>query len=159
MDFALEWRGQRTVVDKSPFAIPQTSVRFLDYVIDGESLSEQHGLDWIGPLGYGPTDWDEEVARRLLLEEESDMDDRVAVYVCKECGDVDCGGITAVIERAGDEFVWRDLAVSRPEWDDEGTWRHDFTGLEKWSELRFPADAYCAAILNRPKTTWKPPVV
>ena len=144
MNFALEWRDRRT-------GTMQTPRRFLDYVIEGESLYEQHGADWIGPLGqWLPVEADEKAARRLLRKEEPDVDDRVAVYVCPECADLDCGAITAVIERAGNEIVWRDLAMSSYDYD-EGEWRHDATGFEKWCELRFPTTGYYEAIANRPK--------
>jgi hypothetical protein len=151
MDLALAWRDRRIAQAMTPFSSGQTPVRFLDYVIDGESLYEQHGFDYIGPLGWGPHERDEEVARRLLLESGPDMNDRVAVYVCPECGDLLCGAITAMIELGGDEIVWRDLATSAYDYDD-GTWHHDATGLERWSELRFPAPSYRDAITNRPKT-------
>jgi hypothetical protein len=154
MEFALEWRNRRIEKARTPVSSGQTPVRFLDYVIDGESLYEQHGVDLISPLGWGRLECDEQSARRLLLEDEPDVEGRVAVYVCPECGDLLCGAITAVIERVGDEIIWRDLAVSSVDWSGEdgvGRWHHDASGFETWSVLRFPATDYSAAILNRPK--------
>lgn len=34
---------------------------------------------------------------------------RASLYICAECGDMGCGGVTAVIERAADTVVWRDF--------------------------------------------------
>lgn len=148
MDFSLEWRDRRV-------GSMQTPRRFLDYVVGGESLYEQHGADFIGPLGWLRVEADEEAARRLLRKEEPDVGDRVAVYVCPEDADLLCGAITAVIERAGDEIVWRDLAMSSYDHLEE-RWHHDATGFEAWSELRFPATGYYEAIANRPKPAAAP---
>ena len=35
---------------------------------------------------------------------------RYVIYGCPECADLACGAVTAVIERDGDDFVWRDFA-------------------------------------------------
>lgn len=144
MRFALEWRDRR-------IGSMQTPRRFLDYIVDGESLYEQHGVDFIGALGWGGAETDEEAARRLLLEEDPDVDNRVAVYICPEDGDLLCGAVTAVIQRVGDEVVWRDLALSSYDFLEE-KWHHDSTGFSQWSELRFPATDYAEAIANRPRS-------
>ena len=31
------------------------------------------------------------------------------IYVCPECGDIDCGAITAVIKDYGDRIIWSDF--------------------------------------------------
>jgi hypothetical protein len=148
MDFALEWRDRRV-------GSAQTPRQFLDYIVDGESLYEQHGADFIGPLGWLLVDADEEAARRLLRKEKLDVEGRVAVYVCPECADLLCGAITAVIERVGDEIVWRSLAMSS--YDHlEGRRHHEATGFEAWGELRFPATGYYDAIVNRPRPAASP---
>src|SRR5438874_2606099 len=132
MEFALEWREQPITEWQDAAGTPrrrvavETPVPFLDYVIDGMSLHEQLGAEKIGPLGFLLPEAEEETARRLLLEEEPDVDDRVAVYVCPLDADLLCGAITAVIERVGDEIVWRDLAMSSATWPDQYLeWDHD----------------------------------
>ena len=70
-------------------------------------------------------------------KEAPDIEGRVAIYVCPECADLDdldCGALTTLVTREGDDIVWREVAFSYPFY---GTWRHDpITG---WEELRFPA--------------------
>jgi hypothetical protein len=143
MRFALEWHDRHA-------GPSQTPRRFLDYIIEGDSLYEQHGEDVIGHLGWLPAEWDELAAMRLPQHEAPDVDDRVALYVCPECADLLCGAITAVIERDCEEIVWRALAVSY--FDHlEGKWDHDSTGLAELSRLCFPATAYFEAITARPR--------
>jgi hypothetical protein len=31
------------------------------------------------------------------------------LYVCPECGDIDCGAVTANIQDLGDRIVWKDF--------------------------------------------------
>ena len=153
MKFELDWRERRnTLIDRqSRFTqATQTPRRFLDYVIDGESLYERHGCDYISGLGWLDAAEDEHTAQRLLLEEPPDVDERVALYVCPEDADLYCGAVTATIERNGDEIVWRDLAFSDFDWL-QSVWNHDPAGFEEWRELRFPATTYRQAIVGRPK--------
>ena len=90
-----------------------------DFVVDGRSLLELlRGGDVIGVLGA----WDraQQVVRaeRLLGKAAPDLPpDRVALYVCPECGDLGCGAITASVLREGDGVVWRDFAWER-DWSD-----------------------------------------
>jgi hypothetical protein len=93
---------------------------YLDFVVDGESLGDQLApvlgcaslpadyvpvlvLDW--PMGFPAEDYG-----RLVGELPAPLPDgRVPLYICAECGDLGCGGITAVIERSADTVVWRDF--------------------------------------------------
>jgi len=138
MKFDLEWRDRRV-------GSSQTPRRFLDYIVDGDSLYERHGADFIAPLGWLPADEDEKAARRLLREEPPDVDGRVALYICPEDGDLLCGAITARIERDGEDIIWSDLAMSSFDFVEQ-KWHHD----PKWDELRFPASEYRKAIAERP---------
>jgi hypothetical protein len=124
----------------------QTPRRFLDYIVDGESLYERNRLDLISCLGWLVPDEDELAAQRLLLIGAPDVEDRVSIYLCPECGDVYCGALTAIIERSGDEVVWRDIAHSRFDWLAE-RWEHE--ALPHFGELRFDAGDYLTAIRKR----------
>ena len=141
--FSLAWRDRR--LDGVPGRSPR---RFLDYEVDGESLYDQIDEDLISCLGWFVPDEDERAAQRLLLAGPPNIDGRVAVYVCPECGDVYCGAITVIIERQADEMVWRDAAHSNFDWltDD---WRHE--PLPKVPELRFDSKEYGAALTGRPR--------
>jgi hypothetical protein len=90
----------------------RTGRTYADFVVDGVPLGprmrEVRGL--IGRLGWGPMRSRRETLATLLLEGEADFPpNRRAIYVCAECGDLACGTVTAVMERQGDEVVWRDF--------------------------------------------------
>ena len=94
---------------------------YLDFVVDGKSLGAKLApiladanlpasyvpvlvLDW--PIGFPSEDYG-----RLVGELRAPLaDGRVPLYVCAECGDLGCGGITAVVEQTADTVVWRDFA-------------------------------------------------
>src|SRR5262245_65668980 len=99
----------------------QTPRSFLDFVVDGESLYERrlHALDLISCLGWFVPDEDEKAARRLLLREPADVDGRVSIYVCPECGDPYCGVATATIEVRGEDVLWRTVAASTFDYEED----------------------------------------
>jgi hypothetical protein len=37
----------------------------------------------------------------------------VPLYVCAECGDLGCGGVTAVVELTPDTVLWRALSTKK----------------------------------------------
>jgi hypothetical protein len=127
----------------------QAPRRFLDYIVDGNSLYERHGFDLISYLGWFVREEDEKAARRLLRDEPPDLDNRVAIYVCPEDADLLCGALTATVERQGPEIVWRDLANSYFD-SVADSWHHDTTPFADWPELRFDAAEYWRAITERP---------
>jgi hypothetical protein len=74
-------------------------------------LSEKISGDLASCLGWSVPAENTKSARRLLLEEPADLpDNRRSLYVCPECGELECGAITAVIERKGDRIIWRDFS-------------------------------------------------
>jgi hypothetical protein len=101
---------------------------YLDFVIDGQPLSEKLGGDLASCLGwFAPTE-NTKAVHRLLLREPADLlNNRRSLYVCPECGDLDCGAITAMIERIGDRIIWRDFAFQRR--DGQGTPAKDYEGV------------------------------
>src|SRR5215204_5050187 len=87
----------------------QTPRKFLDFVIDGESLYDKLG-DVISPFGWFLPEQDQiEVNRFLLIEQANFSEGRRSIYVCPECGDLGCGAVSAVIEQVGNRIVWRDF--------------------------------------------------
>lgn len=61
-------------------------------------------------LGWFEPEENVKAVRRLLLEEPADLpNNRRTLYVCPECGDIGCGAVSLVVERAGDKVVWRDF--------------------------------------------------
>jgi hypothetical protein len=157
--------------------------RFLDYIVDGRSLWSDHrvGLEFheISPLGWLPVSADNDAAARLVLEAPPDLGERTAIFVCASCGALDCGAVSVVIERDGDDIVWRDPASGTPDygvnevlppmdWTPSGWVRKDALplpddmdkivgahtfreGVNTWpAELRFDYHQYREAIVNRP---------
>ena len=89
----------------------RTQRDYLDFVVDGASLSEKIGGDLVSCLGWFVPSENTKAVRRLLLEEKSKLpDNRLQLYVCPECGELDCGAITAIVERKDGKIVWRDFA-------------------------------------------------
>jgi hypothetical protein len=88
----------------------KTQRDYLDFIIDGQPLSEKIGGDLASCLGWFVPAENTKAVRRLLLEEPADLpNNRRSLYVCPECGDLECGAVTAVIERSGDKIIWRDF--------------------------------------------------
>jgi hypothetical protein len=88
----------------------KTQRDYLDFVVDGEPLSEKLGGDLASCLGWFVPKENRKAVHRLLLKEAADLpNNRRSLYVCPECGELDCGAITAVIERSGDKIIWRDF--------------------------------------------------
>jgi hypothetical protein len=87
----------------------RTQRDFLDFVVDGQSLSAMVG-DHISCLGWLDQEENAKAARRLVLEEPADLPhNRRTLYVCPECGDIGCGAISLVVERVGNQIIWRDF--------------------------------------------------
>ena len=140
MSFRLAWHERRVGPNQTPR-------RFLDFVVDGQSLYERHRQDFIGCLGWLSANADRDAADRLLGKAPPDIEDRVAIYLCPEDADLLCGAVTARVERDGDDIVWRDTSMSGFNWSAD-RWEHDpFTG---WPELRFDRVEYIEAIRGRP---------
>ncbi len=92
----------------------RTQRDYLDFIVDGQPLSEKIGGDLASCLGWFVAAENTKAVRRLLLEESADLpNNRRSLYVCPECGDLECGAITAVIERGGDKIIWRDFGFQR----------------------------------------------
>jgi hypothetical protein len=89
-------------------------VEYLDFVVSSRSLKSILGLenaDYVTLIGYGTN---REFVKRILnifrLKEKSYLSTgRVMIYACPECGDIDCGAITAVILDLGSKIVWKDF--------------------------------------------------
>ncbi|GHB09557.1 oxidoreductase [Streptomyces chryseus] len=117
---------------------------FMDFVVDGRPLLYQlSGLDAVSPLAADvpPAIFTAQV-RSLLLEAQAPLPEgRYVIYGCPECESLECGAVTAVIERAGDDFVWRDFA-----WQTTATADLDLNGYHGIGPFRFRGREYRAAL-------------
>lgn len=87
-------------------------VQYLDFTIDGQSLLDcLPPLDKVGVLGWGPPEAERNAISQLLLREPSALlGGRVPLYVCPQCGHLDCGSISVHVENHADSFVWSGFA-------------------------------------------------
>ena len=131
MRLELTWRDREV----APYQTPR---RFLDLVVDGESLYDRFGrehdriscLGWLGPAH------DEGAARRLLGDAAPDLEGRVMLYVCPECADEYCGALTVSVEQDGSTVVWRDVCYSGYD-GRKDAWHHTPVAPALRHELRF----------------------
>ncbi|MFE7773603.1 oxidoreductase [Streptomyces sp. NPDC057445] len=117
---------------------------FIDFVVDGRPLLFQlSDLDAVSPLASDipPAIFTHQV-RSLLLEADAPLPGgRYVIYGCPECEELGCGAVTAVIERDGDDFVWRDFA-----WQTDETADLDLNGYHGTGPFRFRAEEYRAEL-------------
>ncbi|WP_055714020.1 hypothetical protein [Streptomyces torulosus] len=117
---------------------------FVDFIVDGRPLLFQlSDLDAVSPLASDvpPSIFTAQV-RGLLLEADAPLTGgRYVIYGCPECADLACGAVTAVIERDGDDYVWRDFAWQT---DEEADLRlNGYTGI---GPFRFHGAEYRSAL-------------
>jgi hypothetical protein len=92
----------------------QSERSYVDFVVDGESISERAisaGYDLVSVL---TREWmreeREKSLRRLLLTDSADFpNNRRSLLVCSECGDLGCGAVSIVVDLAGDTVTWREF--------------------------------------------------
>lgn len=117
---------------------------FVDFVVDGRPLLFRlSDLDAVSPLASDvpPAIFTAQV-RALLLEAEPPLPDgRFVIYGCPECADLACGAVTAVIEREGEDYVWRDFAWQTDEHADL-----ELNGYYGVGPFRFHGAEYRAAL-------------
>ncbi|WP_413806274.1 oxidoreductase [Streptomyces sp. OE57] len=122
----------------------QTHRDFLDFVVDGRPLlGRLADLDAVSPLAadIAPTALAEQV-RRLLLETEAPLaGNRFILYGCPECEGLECGAVTAVIERDGPDVVWRDFVRQTG-----GTPDAERDGYHDLGPYRFHGEQYRTAL-------------
>ena len=87
---------------------------YLDFIISGQSLLKILGIesyDVITPFGWGvDKEYEKQLLKEITLRNKSSLETgRIMLYICPECGDIDCGAITANIKDLGDKIVWKDF--------------------------------------------------
>ncbi|MGW5330242.1 oxidoreductase [Streptomyces sp. NPDC004014] len=117
---------------------------FVDFVVDGRPLLFRLAdLDAVSPLASDvPPAVFTEHLRGLLGESEPPLPGgRFVIYGCPECADLACGAVTAVVERDGEDFVWRDFAWQTGEHADL-----ELNGYHGMGPFRFRGPEYRAAL-------------
>ncbi|QIJ65777.1 oxidoreductase [Streptomyces sp. JB150] len=117
---------------------------FVDFIVDGRPLLFRlSDLDAVSPLAADvpPAIFTAQV-RALLLEADAPLPGgRYVVYGCPECADLGCGAVTAVIQRDGDDYIWRDFA-----WQTEERADLELNGYHGMGPFRFRGEEYRAAL-------------
>ncbi len=112
----------------------KTYREWFDFEVDGQSLYELMKLgDHIGCLGWGRPEAERISILQLLRKEKSGIaDGRVMLYVCPECGDIECGAVTVKIERFDREIRWHSFRFEN-NYDDQMTDSDSFKHIELFS--------------------------
>ncbi|MBT2507953.1 oxidoreductase [Streptomyces sp. ISL-98] len=122
----------------------QVHREFMDFIVDGRPLLHQlSDLDAVSPLASDvpPAIFTAQV-RGLLLEAAAPLPGgRYVIYGCPECESLECGAVTAVIEQAGEDFVWRDFA-----WQTNEDADLELNGYHGIGPFRFRGEEYRAAL-------------
>lgn len=117
---------------------------FMDFIVDGRPLLFQlTDLDAVSPLASDvpPAIFTAHV-RTLLVDAAAPLEGgRCVIYGCPECEDIRCGAVTAVIERDGDDIVWRDFA-----WQTDETADLELNGYQGLGPFRFRGPDYRAEL-------------
>lgn len=92
----------------------QTAREYLDFLVSGiplKTLLNIETADYITLLGWMTNQkYERYILNVFMLKEKSALNNgRVMIYVCPECGDIDCGAITANIRDHGNKIIWSDF--------------------------------------------------
>lgn len=93
--------------------INKTEILFADLIINDISfynLLKNRGFDLVSCLGWSFINIQQNEINKLLLKGLPDFEnDRYAIYVCPECGDLGCGAVSVKLERKDNLIIWSDL--------------------------------------------------
>lgn len=111
MNSHLELRALLREGVKYPDGVFKSERHFFDFIVDGQSLWEvlgkRHDLVSVLCVEYANNETANAISRLLLSGKAEFRNERRSFFVCSECGGLDCGAITAVVERQGETFTWR----------------------------------------------------
>jgi hypothetical protein len=71
------------------------------------------------------------------------------LYVCPECGDINCGAVTAMVEEEGDQIVWKQFGHERG-YHLDGQPLADLSQYEAVGPFRFAKRQYRETLTNWP---------
>ena len=91
-------------------------VHYLDYVISGKFLGDSLNikkLDKVSPFGDTVhKNYQIQLLDALTLNKKSELKSgRTVLYVCPECGDIECGAVTISIEENADNIIWKEFGL------------------------------------------------
>jgi hypothetical protein len=102
--------------EKMEGKIIKHEVETIDFMIDNKSLLKlivnQHGghNDYMGCFSKDWNKLNEHSGNILLLRKEPDTKIKhIAIYVCPECADINCGAYCCKVEKTDELYVWKDF--------------------------------------------------
>lgn len=86
----------------------------MEFIVSGEPLQniiKINPTQLITPFGWGANkEYEKEVLHIFTFRRKPHLETgRVMLYVCRACGGIDCGAVTAKILDAGANIVWKDF--------------------------------------------------
>lgn len=93
----------------------QTRRDYLEFYVSGVSMKTRLGLeeaDLITVFLFGISEQALQDQINIYRRKATSgvADGRIMLYVCPECGDLDCGAVMMTIRREGDKIIWSDFA-------------------------------------------------
>jgi hypothetical protein len=88
---------------------------FFDFFVDGVSLRSTVAREDISVIS---DDWDARGWAIQLLpgaDRDQRLQGRAQIYGCRECSDIECGGVAVKIEQSGDSVRWAGFVRFRPD--------------------------------------------
>ena len=128
--------------------VGRTQQNYLDFVVNGQSIHDQLMTDdHIGCLGWQSEEKEIVILEQLTTKRLSVLgNNRYAIYVCAECGDIGCGAITVQIEKTKDGFVWKNFGYEN---NYDETMR-DVKNYKTIGEFHFRETEYQTALTSKP---------
>lgn len=86
---------------------------YWDFIVSNRSWRDPLGPpepDLVTSLGWPDEAYEAEQIQVFTFRKEPDLPTgRTLFYVCPECGDVNCGAVTATVQDRGDRIVWTEF--------------------------------------------------
>jgi hypothetical protein len=129
---------------------------FLDFVVDGNALTERLGTEQITPFALDIGIWPGSKAHNLKtvaveinqlvsIDRPDFQPDRWALYKCAECGDLGCGAVSVRIEKSRNQIVWKDFAF-------QNNWEEEIRAIPSLGPFIFDLNQYQSTIIEGLKT-------
>ena len=126
-------------------------VKYIDFLVDNKSIKDSldQKNDNVGRLGHGCFGDDNRIIDKHFIKFIPDLKSgRILLYLCPECGDVDCGAITFKLET--DKYIiWKDFGFEVTYYNDNKKERVNF--YDKKVKFYFDKDDYIKFFKNLEK--------
>lgn len=94
------------------------------------------------------TEIDKYVSRLIGELEVDSWAGQCCIYVCKECGDIDCGAVTVKVEKRDELILWSNFAYEYPDFFDD---KQGYNPIEPARAYCFEASQLRDVLLGRPR--------